>query len=257
MQIIPNENLSSQVDGVNKVFTVANPILQIMQLNFDWAEYFDYTITSSTEITLVDAPVSFLYIDYTTPWIWVWWGELTVIDCKNLLASRKKDISDVSSDVFLNWLNELQETVYPYLYNNQDKYIASQSISVVAWTSNYTIPNWNREPLWTGVYLDWEWYDEDNYKIIWDNLILTTQPTTNFILEYKYVPELPDLTEINDDVTIFNTSMKKLVTEWLDELYSTWDEDWLNESNASQRFIRELDKLPTMDNADLPVINNY
>ena len=189
--------------------------------------------------------------------------KLTTDYCKGLLSGRKKDISDVPSDLFLTWLNELQETVYPYLYNNQDKYQLQLEINVVSWTQTYTIPKWILEPLGTGVFRwtiddlsDIDYYDDYTIITDWTELKLKEMPTDNMTLTYVYVPALTEITDFTED-TIFDISMKKLVTEWLDELYSTWDEDWFSESNASQRFIRELDKLPTMDNADLPILNNY
>ena len=53
------------IDWSNKVFLLLNSPLQVLEVFMDWVVYTSFTVSGNI-LTLVDAPVSSLFVDYTT-----------------------------------------------------------------------------------------------------------------------------------------------------------------------------------------------
>ena len=100
-QLIINEIPVGDIDGINKVYTLANDIQAITDLLVDGAEYTGYTF-SWTTITLNDAPTASILSDYiswnTTSGTFYW---TTLGDIKTevyLLMNQSSDSSTYDAD---------------------------------------------------------------------------------------------------------------------------------------------------------------
>lgn len=260
MAYISKENLTSQVNGTNKVFTTANNIAQIDDLFVDGAIYFDYTVTASNEITLTDAPTSSLYIDYYTSSP-VFSGDfITVQGARDLLERAMDDtLPNVSDAVFYDWINFINHFLYRQIRKlDPERFITQSTYNITAGTNTYALPSdfSSLDALGTGFYE----VDADGnitsstliktsvgsttagFFIKGSNAIFTPIPTTSNTYILRYIPKMGQLSALTD-TTVIEQEYSEYLKNALVTAYEIWDENVGAEVVSDQRFARNLQEL--------------
>lgn len=179
---------------------------------------------------------------------------------------RKRDLTDVSDRLFLRFMNNIANFIYPALYGiDPERYIDGGTTYVV--TSNNqssALPEDFRSMELGGLYLmKSNGTDTKNklpmsgfgssahgFYLSGDNIVFTGCSSESYRL--RYIPERTLFTDLSDyfslDATLTGTRFIRdaeigFLLEALDEAYSAWDEDSMNESLAGQRMIRMLEPL--------------
>lgn len=258
---VPKEDLTSQVTGTAVTFTLTNPIYQIDDVFVDGVVYtgtISYTSGGYT-FTLGDAPQHTLFVDYyygsaPTP------GSLLVLsDVRASFLAYKKDLSDISDDLFIQWCNTINNFAYRYLMGVcPDRFIKSGTVSYVVGTDNYALPTDFRDIMQygCGLYL----MNSDgtvgkrlpitNYGsttagyYINRNRLYITGYNSNQTFTLRYIPMLTDFQQMTDTfVTVIPSEFIKYIIDALDVQYAQYDEDLNYEPIADQRFVRSLEEL--------------
>ena len=136
--------------------------------------------------------------------------------------------------------------------------ITESTVSVVSWTSSYSLPvNFHDVTAnWTGLFtVDWDsnitnkeltitqrWSSRNWYILNWSNIILTPAPTSTYTLKLRYTPKLAKLTAMGNTIFI-DEEYSEYVTEAFNALYLAWVKLWSDEAFSDQRFVRALDEL--------------
>jgi len=204
---------------------------------------------------------------------------ITVAQARTGLENRKKDITDVSSSVFLEWCNTINNFAYRHLIGTDpERYISETTISVVSGTSDYDLPATfnNVQVLGTGL------YERDSNNIAIDTqrlpvtgvgsqqygyyisgayITITPTPASSYTLSLRYIPNLTQLTATSDSLVIDQPYLLYVINA-LDVLYSIWDEDKNNEAFADARFVRSLSELVNnmrygVQIVSIPNVSNY
>lgn len=190
-------------------------------------------------------------------------------DAQTALENQLKDISDVSSAIFLQWCQFLSDFVYNVVSDiDPERYITEYTLSVSSGTSSYALPSdfMNIMEFGTGLYvqnsngtnsntrlpLTGFGQSVDGYYISGSNIILTPTPQASRTLILRYIPESPSYTALTDYFTLNKLSTGKqilpgeylqYVQQALVVLYQIWDEMPGDEAYADARFVRALDDL--------------
>jgi hypothetical protein len=185
------------------------------------------------------------------------------------LLNRKKDLSDVSSQVFISWCNQIQRFVYRELIKTDpERFITTDTIAVIAGTQSYALPSDFKSiaPAGCGVFDPADNGDDrDNrltltgygstkvgYYLNGANIILTPKPVRNDSYTLRYIPTITTFTALTDyfttDATItgqptISDEYLDYVLEALDVRYTIWDEDPSSEGLSDVRFTRALNEL--------------
>lgn len=250
------ENLTSQVGGGNLTFTTSSNLTSVILVNFDGSPYFDYT-ASGTTLTLSDAPTDSLYVTYFSITGVAVSGGIMVSDAiARLQRQFDDDLGEISQDLYLDWLNDLNFMIYREFYNrNSMKLLSSTTITVTSGVDTYALPVdfKNIKPLACGLYN----VDSNNriesqqliqtgfgsklkgYFVQGTNIVFTPFPDTSDTFVLKYIPKLAKLTAVTDEMVISEEDLITVIN-WLDKNYGQWNIDIIKENNADQRFARDL-----------------
>lgn len=190
---------------------------------------------------------------------------MTVQEVYNLFQRYKKNINDVSSELFLDWCNEVNRFAYRILFGTDpQRYIETDTITVLSNVSTYNLPDdfLNIQPLGTGFFVTQNGTPtnytlpktgfgsvEQGYYIYRDTFTLTPNPQQNTTIILKYIPQIDQLESFEDDLVIPDEYIY-YVRDAVDCLYDMWDEDVPAEGLANQRFNRALDELCRNINKD-------
>lgn len=191
---------------------------------------------------------------------------LQLSSIKTSFGYLKKDISDVSDALFVEWMNNIMAFVYKKVAGaSPDKMLSTYTISVNSGTTSYALPAdfGDMDTIGTGLYpvdsngdigeypLAYTGYASVNngYYISDTNIVLTPKPTASTTYVLRYLPATPVFTSTADYFTVDKLSTGKPVVDTeereyliraLDVQYSIWDEDLGIEGVADQRFVRIL-----------------
>lgn len=273
MALIVLENPTGTVDGSNTVFTTSADIYQVVEVNVDGITYLgSIDVTGTNEITLGDAPQSYVYVTYydSAPVTPTYTGPaISLLEAYNALKNQLKDISDVPQATFVQWCEYINDFTYRYILGvDPDRFLKTTSLSIVAGTSTYSVPTDFRDmQTWnTGFFIT------DNngfttsaripvsgpgqsyvgYYISRNNFIFTPTPQQSQTLTWIYTVKNSRLTSIDQYFTVDGTAYGLPILEReyllyvmraLSAAYFSWDEDPGSEGLADQRFIRALDEL--------------
>jgi len=245
MAHISNEVLTSQVDGVNKVFTLAFPVTQVINLKFDGAEYFDFTITDIQEITLVDAPTVTSHIDYLTAPVAGTGGGVTAQYMLDLLRRQQDDVlPDLEDDQFLDFINWINQEAYMALFRiNPEDYLVDTTINVVADDDSYdTAAILTVGGLGAGLFEEDEEFslpetgfrsERKGFYTQGNTLRITPVPSQDETLTFRYIPILPNLEALGDQLVISEQNILYLKDTITASFYE-WSKNGL-EVGSSQR----------------------
>lgn len=202
---------------------------------------------------------------------------ITVNDARTSLLNRKKDISDVSNTVFIEWCDFINKFYWNNAYNiDPERYITSTNILVIANTQAYTLPADfdNINTTGTGIYnVDQDGNAVEHLRLPYTgvgssvngyyfndtSVVFTPLPASGITYLFRYIPVLATLIALTDNLQIPDR-FNEYVVNALDVLYTIWDET--DEGFADARFVRSLDNLTTNISrapqiSSLPVINSY
>lgn len=186
----------------------------------------------------------------------------------------KKNLGDVSTELFLDWCDELNRFAYRILYGEDpNRFLSVQTIIVTANTDTYALNSdfLNISPIGAGVYvnngsttfpipLTATGYGSQipGYYISGTNIIFTPLPQSTQTILVRYIPILPTLTAFTDELIIPDDFIA-YVRYAIDVLYDEWDEDVSAEGIADGRYARALDELARNLRQDTGVIglNGY
>jgi hypothetical protein len=179
----------------------------------------------------------------------------------------KQDISDVDTDVFLDWCRWLQNFMYRYrLGIEPNKYFSTQSYTITTSPSTQALPTDFKEmtKFGTGIFRtdasgnvtdDQLAYTgrgraDTGYYFDGDNVIFTG--ADNLTVTMVYIPSITLPSALTDYFTIDTliTGKDIISEEWLDDfvvkaldvMYSQWDEMVGYEGIADARFVRILNE---------------
>ena len=201
-------------------------------------------------------------------------------------AEYKKDISDVTTAMFIDWCDWLNKFIYNHrLGIEPNKFIISQSYTVTTSPNTQALPVTFRDinKFGCGVYLvDSSGNDTDNsltitgfgredqgYYISDTNIVFTGM--TNQTVKLRFIPKITACVALTGYFTLDTLiSGKEIIPsdnldfaiKALDVYYDQWDEDVGMEGIADQRFVRLLDDFsrnvpvtPTVYALDDPTLN--
>lgn len=145
-QIIINETPSWVIDWLNKVYTTAYPIQQVISLTVDWLDYLSFSFSGST-LTLTDSPTVSIFVDYL--WTWPWdnsWSSVSTLS----------DLRDMTRNLYLridpNWkirnnsvLDQLINRAYIQVQkdwmDSRKQQQHEYSFSTIGWDNSYSLPS--------------------------------------------------------------------------------------------------------------------
>lgn len=191
---------------------------------------------------------------------------LTVSSVRTKFELIKKDISDVSNDLFIFWSDQINKFVYRTLYQvDPERYIQEQDYTVTGSPQTSTLPTDFRDlkSFGCGVFLknDDGTTTQDflpivqygsqarGYYITGSNIVFTGIEDSSFRL--RYMPELPTI-DSTDDTFIIPDEFEWYLIQALDVYYNMWDEMPGAEALSDQRFTRVLDELVRHVRKDVP-----
>jgi hypothetical protein len=130
------------VDGVNTTFTAPSVIDQIVLVTIDGAIYTGTITVSGASITFADAPTVSVYIWYYDSGATATFSGILVSDIKTEFSTFKGNLGGAGDTEFFQWINWLQEFMYPKLYNtNPEDYLTNRFIKTIASTGAYAYPS--------------------------------------------------------------------------------------------------------------------
>ena len=183
---------------------------------------------------------------------------ITLTQARATLLNFKKDLSDVSQDVFIEWGNFANRQFYDFIVGiDPERFITTSNYTVSSAPQTSALPAtfYHIQPLGTGFYrIDSNGDDTEDsltrtghgsrlqgYYISSTNVIFTgIDDGTQYKL--RYIPILTTLTALTDSIVLDEIYMEALIND-LDRLYSMWDEEAGMESLADFRFVRTLEAL--------------
>lgn len=170
----------------------------------------------------------------------------------------KKNLGDVSTELFLDWCDEVNRFAYRILYGQDpNRYLVDYTINVSANTTTYALPTdfLNIEPIGAGVYVNANGLPYPmplakssfgnlniGYYLTNGNIVFTPIPQNSQVITLRYIPILTTLTSFTDEMVIPDDFIA-YVRYALDVLYSQWDEDFSAEGITDARYQRALDEL--------------
>lgn len=188
---------------------------------------------------------------------------------KTAFGNYKRDISDVSNDLFVQWCNYILGFVYDKLVDvTPDKFMFTTTISVANGTAAYDLPvdfrdmkrigtglysvGTNGQPVDSPLVMTGYASGATGYYLLDDQIVLTPQPQSSYSLILRYTPLEPNFTSINDYFTLdklstglplVRTSDLEYLVRAIDVQYTMWDADPSMESIADFRFVRILSEM--------------
>lgn len=188
---------------------------------------------------------------------------------KTAFGNYKRDISDVSNDLFVQWCNYILGFVYDKLVDvTPDKFMSTTTISVANGTAAYDLPvdfrdmkrigtglysvGTNGQPVDSPLAMTGYASGATGYYLLDDQIVLTPQPQSSYSLILRYTPLEPNFTSINDYFTLdklstglplVRTSDLEYLVRAIDVQYTMWDADPSMESIADFRFVRILSEM--------------
>lgn len=183
---------------------------------------------------------------------------MTVQEVYDLYLRYKKDLGDVSDELFWDWCDEVNRFAYRIMYaHTPDTLISTSTINVTANTSSYSLPSdfLNIEPLGTGFFkvrngvVSDDMYFKTNYGSAAEgyyiedgNVIFTPTPQSSFTVSLRYIPELTTIASYAATMVVPDEFIY-YVRDAIDAKYVVWDEDYGVEGPTDSRFVRALDEL--------------
>ena len=171
---------------------------------------------------------------------------------------HKKNLGDVSSDLWLDWCNEINRFAYRVIYGTDpERFISEDTISVVAGDSTYALPATflNMEPYGCGIF---KTSNGDNtevrltrtffgsadygYYINGTTINLTPEPQATDTLKIRFVPTIATMTATSD-ILVIPDEFISYAKNAVDVLYNIWDENPGDEALSDQRFVRVFDEM--------------
>jgi hypothetical protein len=194
---------------------------------------------------------------------------LQLQEAYNAFTRLKKDTSDVSVDLVLDWFNNIHWFVWDYLSGTDSKrLIKTAIISVTAGTTTYTLPvdfkntlsfgcgiflsDSNGNPTDTVLSVTDYASSAQGYYFEGSNIIFTPSVTQNHVYYLRYIPTPPIFTALTEYFSTDKTlggketiplEFRKFVVMALDAEYTAWDEEPTAEGMADQRYIRVMNEL--------------
>lgn len=186
---------------------------------------------------------------------------ITVSDLRTSFDLYKKDTSDVSQALFVQWCDYMNKYLYRALIGvDAERKIKDYSFTITSGNTQYSLPadfrdvsSWecglferngdgsvsdrpiprSREGSGTMGY-----YLADGY------LYITPSPQKDSYVYLRYTPKTTDITSVSDSFSdIIPDEYKWDLVYAIDTLYTQWDEDTTSESFADMRFVRMMDEL--------------
>lgn len=183
---------------------------------------------------------------------------MTVQEVYDLYLRYKKNLGDVSTELFLDWCDEVNRFAYRIMYGTDTgRFISTNSISVLSNDNDYTLPDdfLTMSPYGCGLYtvdsqgnVDYKLPITDygsqqlGYYINGNTIYITPTPQSNFTIVQKYIPKISALDDFSDSLVVPDEFIY-YVRDAIDCKYDAWDEDPNAEGLADQRFARSLDEL--------------
>lgn len=193
----------------------------------------------------------------------------TLTEVQTSFLNLKKDISDVSQQIFIEWNNFTARFIYRKLRATDPERFIDQSntfsVSAMPQTSALPLDFRDINPEGCGFFeIDKDGKDtqrrlpptgfgrmDQGYYISKGNVVFTgIEDGTQFRL--RYIPELVDFTALGEywtldglvtGVEIIPDEYRKYIVDAINVLYVQWDEDFTVEAIIDQRFVRALNEV--------------
>jgi hypothetical protein len=264
MAFIFQENLDSQVNGSQTVFTLTNNISLITDVIFDGGPYIGTTtVTGFKQITLGDAPTVSLRVSYYTS---APTGTSDLILVSDAIARfqlyRNDALGEISNDLYFAWLSELNYFMYDYLIKSDpSRYINEVPLTITEGTAAYSLPSdFSDNGLSVrgcGIFKNdattnavtsariiesGEGSIYEGYYLQLGAFVITPEPYTTSNVTMRYIPKILPITALSESLYI-DIKYMELVMNYLDKSYSQWNNDADRENAADLRFQRNLSRL--------------
>ena len=204
---------------------------------------------------------------------------LQVQDVYDIYSRQKQDISDVDTDVFLDWCDWLNKFAYRHILGiDPERFIEETTITAVANQEYASLPADFRDIQRFGCGL-YEYTDSvrtdtqypitnpnsgiTGFYIKNDRLYFTPTPTESHTYMLRYVPGEPEIDALTDYfITPLDARYIKYILGAIDVFYNQWDDNPGAEGIADARFVRLLNELsrnvkqqPAVYSLDDPSLN--
>lgn len=180
---------------------------------------------------------------------------MTVTTVKSLFQRYKKNINDVSNDLFWDWSNRVNLFAYRIMYGEDPaQFMISNTITVSGATTALPAGYLTMEPLGCGFFVvnngtqsstrlprTFIGSGTTGYYLDGTNIVFTNVATST-VLTQRYIPKLTAITTDSQSFVVPDEFIY-YVQDAIDVLYDQWDEDGADEVVADQRFMRSLDNL--------------
>lgn len=183
---------------------------------------------------------------------------MTVQDVKTIFTRYKKNINDVSNDLFYDWCSEVNLYAYRIMYGEDPgQFLVSNTITITPGVTTYALQTnfLTMEPLGSGLFPVYNGVQDDTplprtylgaltkgYYLDGSNIIFTGLESTTTVVTQRYIPKVATFTSLAG-IFVIPDQFIYYVKYAVDVLYDQWDEDGADEGIADQRFIRVLDNL--------------
>lgn len=191
--------------------------------------------------------------------------------------SAEKDISDVSTALFEQWIDHINRTVYRELIDaDPERFITSTTFSISTSPETEALPAGFRDITTMGTGIFERNSDGDDtetqltrsgfgssakgYYFSGSNIVFTGY-TSAQTLVMRYIPTVSQITDLSTSLVIPDEYLRN-VQDIVNVLYSIWDEDVSGESYANARVVGAMNDLLSnirRDSAvyEIPSINTY
>lgn len=259
MAFVYQENLDSQVNGSQTVFTLAYNISLITSVIFDGGPFIGTTtVTGAKEITLNSAPTVSLRVSYYTS---APTGTSDLIQVSDAITRFERHYNDslgeVSNDLYFDWFTDLNNEMYTYLFkSNPSKFINEVPFTLTDGTSAYSLPSDYKDMSVRGCGIfkndavtdavTSQRYVEssvgspnEGFYFGIQTFVITPEPSTTQNVTMRYIPQILPISATTDYLYI-DIKYFELVINYLDKRYAQWNRETDREIAADQRFTKNL-----------------
>lgn len=165
--------------------------------------------------------------------------------------ARERDITDVSTTLFIQWLDHINRLVYRELIKaDPERWITSTTYTITASPTTSTLPAGFRDikELGTGVFERNSDGDDTEIQLTRSGFgstskgyyfsgassIIFTGYTSSQVLVLRYIPTVSEITSLATTLVVPDEFIRN-VQDILNVLYSIWDEDVSGETYANIR----------------------
>lgn len=153
----------------------------------------------------------------------------------------------LSPNALLQMINILNQELYAELYTvNPQEYITEETINYIEGTKEYALPSDFESITLMGcglyIYSNNEYQDEVLVNRSGGNIRIKTPLTTGTVLKLRYIPVLPQITDLSTE-TVVPSRYQDVLLHGLDKMVALRDEDMQKYNNSGQLYAESVERM--------------